>query len=376
MELEALPAAKGDCLLLHHELDGQKRLVLIDGGPGGVYPKTLKPRLLKLRKTRIADGDIAEEDPLFIDLVIISHIDDDHINGILALLQDMSDGERRFRIGRIWHNSFATLLDAAPPQAIARVLNQADDGDPDRHDLGMIIASVPQGNEVLKLAKKLGISVNPEFDSKPMLATDGKPHAIDGFQITVLGPMEAELKNLRKLYADWLKEHDAGTASIASLIASFKDTSVPNLASIVLLIEKDGQRFLLTGDARGDKIMKAAKELNLLHADQTLPVDIFKVPHHGSDRNNAANCFRMFPAPHYVFSGDGHHGNPERETFVYLVEARGTVPLTVELTYSPDAIDVIRAAEWKKDNAAPFDLQTQGVSTYLPTQPTLTIRHP
>jgi hypothetical protein len=32
---------------------------------------------------------------------------------------------------------------------------------------------------------------------------------------------------------------------------------------------------------------------------------------------------------HYVFSGDGEHGNPERETLEMLLEARGDVDYTI-----------------------------------------------
>lgn len=110
MELEVLPAAKGDCLLLHHEENGHKRLILIDGGPAGVYKQSLKPRLLELRKERIAEGAIGKSDPLVIDLIIVSHIDDDHINGIEALFDDIAaqGGTHKpdFRVDRLWHNSF------------------------------------------------------------------------------------------------------------------------------------------------------------------------------------------------------------------------------------------------------------------------------
>ena len=72
-ELEALKAKHGDCLLLHWGTDGADRhLALIDGGPNTVYANALQPRLEEL-----AGGP---QGSLRVDLMMLSHIDDDHIN--------------------------------------------------------------------------------------------------------------------------------------------------------------------------------------------------------------------------------------------------------------------------------------------------------
>ena len=60
-------------------------LILVDGGPGGTYQDHLRPRLMELRDERGLDHFT----PLVIDLVIVSHVDDDHINGILDLFREM-----------------------------------------------------------------------------------------------------------------------------------------------------------------------------------------------------------------------------------------------------------------------------------------------
>ena len=50
---------------------------------------------------------------------------------------------------------------------------------------------------------------------------------------------------------------------------------------------------------------------------------MLKVPHHGSANNLETDFFERITADHYVFSGDGEHGNPERETHGDAVRARG-----------------------------------------------------
>lgn len=382
MQLEALPAKKGDCLLLHHGSAADPKLILIDGGPGGVYTKTLRPRLLALRDERIAQGLLGDDQPLRIDLVVVSHIDDDHINGIKALLQDIKDGDVPFRVDRIWHNGFESLVDAnagqvaAIPAAVTASLGGAvpDDFSGDQADTAMILASVKQGREAILLAKALHIAINPEFGGKTIVATDGQPLTIDDLKVTVIGPLQPELDALRADFAQWLEEHQ-GAAGPASFLASFSDDSVANLASIVLLVEGGGKKLLLTGDARGDRMMEAVDTLGLLDAGKKLAVDVLKVPHHGSNRNVEREFFAMFPAERYIFSGNGEHGNPERETLAFVAEAAGGRAIVAELTYDPAEIDTGRAADWAKRHATvAFDQATMGVAPFLEAQPNFEVR--
>ena len=83
--LEALNALYGDCLLLRYPgPDHKERVWIIDGGPksetvnGGkiaVWKDVLLPRLKEINPTT----------PLPIALGMVSHIDDDHINGVQKL---------------------------------------------------------------------------------------------------------------------------------------------------------------------------------------------------------------------------------------------------------------------------------------------------
>ena len=78
-------AAKGDCFLLHTGTKEEPGLVLVDGGPRGVYAPELKPRIEQIRKAR----GLAADRPLDLDVVMVSHVDDDHIHGILDLTSEL-----------------------------------------------------------------------------------------------------------------------------------------------------------------------------------------------------------------------------------------------------------------------------------------------
>src|SRR5690349_6316663 len=104
-QLEAVQANDGDCLLLHYDSAGKPGLILIDGGSKGVYRNYLKKRLEELRgQKRVLD----------IRLAMVSHIDADHITGILDMSKELAESQvdgqpLPYRIRSLWHNSFQNL---------------------------------------------------------------------------------------------------------------------------------------------------------------------------------------------------------------------------------------------------------------------------
>ena len=109
--------------------------------------------------------------------------------------------------------------------------------------------------------------------------------------------------------------------------------------------------MLLTGDARGDKILQGLQLVGLLGPgeDSKMEVDLLKVPHHGSANNLDDDFFERIIAKHYVFSGNGEHGNPEREALEMLLNARGNDDYTIHLTYPIEEIDAGRKDDWNKE---------------------------
>jgi beta-lactamase superfamily II metal-dependent hydrolase len=367
--LDVMRARKGDCLMLHFGSKSEPRLVMIDGGPAEVYRRYLRPRILQIREARGLD----EQNPLFVDALMVSHVDDDHIKGVLDLTKELRTQKANkepqlVRAASLWHNTFDDLLRTTPAelQAEAGFGAAALDGsieveDQEELDVAKVLASIPQGRVLRDDASFLaqGTSdwrVNNRFNGKLILATkDAGPVALKGgVTLRVIGPMQQELEALQKAHDTWLRQRrERASTSAESTLAAFIDKSVTNLSSIVLLAQADGKRILLTGDARGDKVLEGMEMTGLLAADgkSTIHVDVLKVPHHGSANNLAAIFFKRITADHYVFSGDGEHGNPERETMEMLFEARGNDPFVIHLTYPLDEIDEGRKADWEKEQA-------------------------
>lgn len=342
--LEALFAKKGDALLLHYGPQEDPELILIDGGPRGVYSKYLQPRLNQLRE----EFSLAQDDSLPIRLVMVSHVDDDHIAGVIDLFNKALNAKEKkrplpYKIETLWHNSFDDILGNAEQEIVSRMAATVASNDPFglqvpnmSRESKAVVSSTAQGRRLRNAAKKLGIKTNSPFRGLIMAPAEKKIELGHGMSFNVIGPSQERIiayqkqwdKDLKKILA---KEKESAGA------AAFEDDSPFNLASICVLAQMQGKRMLLTGDARGDFIIEDLERENLLTKTKPMHLDILKVPHHGSDRNVDDSFFERITADHYIISGDGEHGNPERDTLEMIERARGTDDYTIYFTFTEDA---------------------------------------
>ncbi|MCW2687362.1 MAG: hypothetical protein JWR37_2252, partial [Mycobacterium sp.] len=224
-------------------------------------------------------------------------------------------------------------------------------------DTFMVLANVPQGRTLRNDAEKLGIERNLDVGGKLIVAS-ADSRSIDmgnGLRFTVIGPMLPEVQDLQKQHDKWVKDNPDAVRATPEALASYVDASVPNLSSIVVLAETKGRnpkRILFTGDARGDKILEGLELVGLVERGGSIRVDVLKAPHHGSSNNVEQDFFERIIAHHYVFSGNGEHGNPERETLEMLAAARGDDEYRIHLTYPVADIDVERKKDWDKHRTA------------------------
>ena len=166
LKLECLGAMDGDCLVLHYRNDGVDYKILFDGGPAGVYDAYLKP-WLEQRAT--------EDGPPKFKLGMVTHIDDDHINGILDLMNEMVEAKTNgvqmpAEFDAFWFNSFSGLTGgghAAENTASVTASIAAPNFDASNFaDVRTeeIIASIKQGHELSNLLGELGLGGNGSFN--------------------------------------------------------------------------------------------------------------------------------------------------------------------------------------------------------------------
>lgn len=336
--LEALQAYHGDSLLLHGGTAEKPVLVLIDGGPSGIYETVLAPRLEELRAERAPDG------ALRIDLAMVSHIDDDHVHGMVdlgAALVELHDDQQAlpYDVRVLWHNAFDDIIGNEADEVSAAAVEVLSEpvGDPRADEIraaGLAVAaSVGQGRELRDQADTLGWAVNTPFDGPVVLPQEGRRTIKLGgdMTLTVVCPHAKQLDNLRKAWDKWLKTHSKAVAKDKAETAAYLDNSPYNLSSIVVLAEAGGKTMLLTGDARGDHILAGLDETKIARDGQT-KVDVLKLPHHGSIRNLEPEFFERITADHYVISADGRDGNPETETLETIADVRKDDDFAIHLT--------------------------------------------
>ncbi|ESZ26585.1 hypothetical protein [Mesorhizobium sp. L2C067A000] len=344
---EALNALYGDCLILRYEDPKKaKRVWIIDGGPrntavGGktvsVWKDVLLPRLQQISSTK----------PFKVDLGMVSHIDDDHINGIERLTDELvhalpHPGDVAFR--RFWFNSFDEIVGPAPAGqvessgALALKLSTAAAGllpeggfSPDGE---AVIQSIPQGNKLAASLRSLKLQGNDPLGGLIAARAGQTGIDIDGATVTVIGPLQTRLDALREKWRKALEatSESARVAALQGLFATELDTSVPNLSSIVVLVEVSGKSLLLTGDARGDDIVAGWEQLKL--PDSARKLDLIKMPHHGSFANSSQEFLQFFEAEHYVFSADGHYENPDPPVVEGLISIHSKRSVVLHFTNS------------------------------------------
>jgi len=365
MKLNIFQSDKGDCILLESE-DGKR--ILCDGGMSRSMSKHVAPALGKLRKAKKN-----------IDFAYVSHIDQDHISGVLQLMQDELDwrvfehqkrlGNKRAKspkaprppeIGGLWHNSFGSqltrrlkpvedLLAAAVPALLATRVDKLQDAAEELYD---IATSIPDAIKVSRLASTeiLGIPLNKPSGlrnaGKLMMVRPGQSSfKVGSLALTIVGPTRKELRQLQKGWANWLAENEEavkkideqlkkkiskfGTGAAGEPISlrdwngipDFKGVTAPNIASLMFMVEEENKTLLLTGDSQQDVIIDGLEATGFLDAGG-LHVNVLKVPHHGSENNTDIRSAALISADHYVFCGNGEHKNPDFGVVEILVKSR------------------------------------------------------
>ena len=332
LRFEVLRAQHGDCLLLHYGTE----IVLIDGGPSGVYEDTLLPRIEELAAQR--------GEPLWLRMIMVSHIDDDHIVGLAEMFAEAREreveqrGPKLWQAGEMWFNAFGALTRAggtASPSGVKAADVDALVAKAPGSESKAVAVGVKNGNALYEDAGGLGIPINQSVGGG--LVTTGadgttEVEVVPGLTFTVLAPSSKALEKLQDKWEKWERDHPRADAEAAANL----DRSVFNLSSIVVLAKANGRTLLLTGDANSDDVLDGLRLAGLIvDGGPPLTVDVIKLPHHGSVRNINAEFFACVRAPHYVASANGRDGNPDDAALTLLCDARlgDTEPWTLWLTY-------------------------------------------
>jgi len=316
--LEMLPAREGDCLIVTYGDEQKPRRILIDGGRAGTW-KDLKRHLEKVPANQRE-----------FELLIVSHVDRDHIEGVLSMLED-DDLPVTFK--DIWFNGYHHLMEQ------------------DIESFGPV-----QGERLSAALNKPGRKWNAAFGKRAVcVKPDGDAVSVSlegGMKLTVISPDRAKL---RALEPEWVKEVEkagmiagegmkaqpdgpAGYESMGGInvddladVPFEEDGSKPNGSSIAVIAEFDGRRALLAADAHVDRMVAAIKPLAAADGGK-LRLAGAKLAHHGSKYNVSTELLELLDCRRYLISTNGSYFNhPDPEAVARLIKYGGT---NVEIAFN------------------------------------------
>ncbi len=310
IEVEFFPAREGDCILVTCTNGKETHRILFDGGRAATYA-ALREALIEL-----------PEDERMLDLRVVTHVDRDHIEGVLKLVDD-EDCPVTFK--DVWFNGFQHLTD--------------------EEHFGAVMGE--------KLTTFLVENVHPwneawERNAVVIGADDEPPvKTIGDITLTLLSPDRAKCLALAPKWVKECKkaglipfepdevaeEDDAeddeesfGPPDVEALAeAQFEeDDAEPNGSSIAVLLEYGEHSLLLTGDAHVDRLTKSLVALGATK-EAPLKLSAFKLSHHGSSHNISRELLELVNCAHYIVSTNGSQfKHPKADAIARILKFGGS----------------------------------------------------
>ncbi|RAJ11187.1 metallo-beta-lactamase superfamily protein [Chitinophaga skermanii] len=303
--IHLLPALFGDAILIEYGTQVDPKYILIDGGPYYGYSGMMAglKRVAPNIKT--------------IELLIVTHTDIDHIDGIITFL---NQSPLPITVKQIWFNGFAQI-------------NQPE-------IRGSILGAL-QGEYLSKLIADRQLVHNGDFGGKAVVIRD--PNALpvincSGFTLTLLTP---SIKALQKLYVDWKKEiakieaketvdarwqkETRYTAAPSDVLggSGSPDKSIANICSIAFIGTYEGKSCLFAGDAPSDELLPVIQLLKAQRGEPRFTLDAWKLAHHGSQRSTTRKLAEALMAKHILVSSNGSiHHLPDEACIQNVVETQ------------------------------------------------------
>jgi len=313
--VKLLPALHGDCIWIEYGEEGSISRVLIDGGPVGAFSAV-----------RAEIERLPPEQRTF-ELLVVTHIDADHIDGIVKLMRHPELGAK---FQEVWFNGWPQL------KALQTLAPVADE---------MVVEGrgPVSGAYLDHLLIRGGEACNARFRERAVcVADDGAPTRVrlaGGLELTLLSPTVDKLRNLRTTWYEAFRklgsepgdeafvqskldkdkrfrgDEDAAPAVPAGLdeaaaLAQDLDNAVANGSSIAFVAEYAGERCALLGDAHAPLVEKSLRRMAAARNEPKLRLAAVKLSHHGSKGNTTPGLLKAVDCRNYLVSTDGsifHH---------------------------------------------------------------------
>lgn len=350
MRIEIFPSKTGDSFLISYGNHYEKH-ILIDGGYLDTYTNYIKQRLLALKTLSQS-----------LELAIVSHIDQDHIIGILHLIKENgnSNSPNVIEIKEVWHNSYKHIQNTknklernTPEEAILDDIirsgflsNTEHEKKISAYDGSMLASYLYEGN----------YNWNTLFNNNAIHKNNlNEIKKDEDLKIIVLSPSLEDLDNLKKSWEKQLKRRKMSfnfasgkkfddafeffmlrkeSEILSGHPCSYKtdenwdnisfppeDKSITNMSSIAVILETKKSKALFLGDSNPSQILESLIFLRE-QKGYCLNFDIIKISHHGSIRSTSTELIELIDGKKWIFTGTGKNNKPSEELVKYILEKK------------------------------------------------------
>lgn len=310
--IELLPAAEGDCIWVEWGDPAAPHRMLIDASHGRGADRL--PLALETKIEALGEGD------RFFELVVATHIDVDHVHGLVPLFVSPPRG---FHANQVWFNARRHL----PSDALGYK-------DGNRLTVGLARNVRRRWNAGWPAQTRRAVVVPDASGALPV-------RHIGGMELVLLSPDRDSLRGLLAKWPDVVKEADLGRRpattdgdllggprdvgtplrELAGMTEDKADPSPSNRTSIAFLATYEGRTVLFGADAHADVLTSALGRVN---GGKPVHVDICKVPHHGSRQNVKPEFLRLLDCDTWLVSTNGNkHHHPDRRAMARILARRG-----------------------------------------------------
>jgi hypothetical protein len=300
LTITCFPALYGDCFLID-EPECEVRF-LVDCGFKLTFQHHIKKKI---------DS---------VDFIILTHSDEDHINGAFPLLNEYPD---KFSLKKVYVNS---------PESIELPV-----------DSGPI--SIRQAKNLVELLREKEIAFQGLIQGDFIKCSDN-------ISLEIISPTLAELTPFNEAYdaLDIPVSMNLDVESFDELIKkpdSFPkvENDIANASSIAFILHYSNKKILFLGDSHPEVISKYLLSKNV-SVTEKLRFDYIKLSHHGSSKSISKELLELISCSNFIISTNGGKGrskHPNRETIAKLaklVDRDGSDYLNLYFNYRVEDIEV------------------------------------
>lgn len=304
--IQILKANHGDAFIIDCYKGENHGVIVVDGGPSNMGG-TLVQKFLRL-------GNI--------DLMVLTHFDDDHIGGIKKYVELWKEHPEQFPVREMWVNNsemypigWNKQLSDKQGISLANVLEQISQVQPALAWRRYIYEGY--------IAQNIGFAdievIGPSFDylKREIEVLNGIRKQEDKKDNKLSSRTDRRIAQKKKDLLEPLE--DLAQRPNAEPDLDQKEERA-NAVSISFILRCEGLSVMMLGDSYPDNIYRYLTEQKKCTPEHPIEVDYVKVAHHGSKNNSSCDLYDLIKCNNYIISTYGYRFyHPDREAIAKIV---------------------------------------------------------